>query len=484
MAGLPNAGSVAHPDANEPLIEAYKEQVRRVILSATFRNAATLKLLLQFLADKTLGSSTESLKEYTIGVEALGRKPDFDPKVDTIVRVQSHRLRLRLKEYYEAEGSKDPILIQLPKGHYVPTFEPMPISLPTSIFTFADTSELEDDAVEGFPTGMPAEDATGESQRRWFFPAIAAFAIGMIALGYWLGRTREEKQLSAGGTAAVQASRGGIVESFWADFLGNDRSPVIAYPDAVFLLDDSNDLFRFRHGATDSRGALVDPHVAHEFASNPRLVAQAGHLYYENGYTGTGELKSVAMLGGLLGRMDIKPIIKSSRDVTPDDLSQHNVILLGSPFQNLAVAQMMTTGDFSFSNPDQHLEQWRGEILDAHPRSGEPSTYHTERDPASKVLKADYSLVTMVPGVTPGRWIAIIGGLDTEGTEGATMFITSEPGIERLNKVLGDRGDSKKDLIPFQALLRIRLAKGYQVLSADLISVHPIQTTQGAAPEK
>lgn len=32
-------------------------------------------------------------KEYTIGVDALGRGADFDPKKDSIVRVQFHRLR-------------------------------------------------------------------------------------------------------------------------------------------------------------------------------------------------------------------------------------------------------------------------------------------------------------------------------------------------------------------------------------------------------
>ena len=65
-------------------------------------------------------------------MEALGRKADFDPKIDPIVRVQSHRLRLKLREYYDLEGSGDPILIRFPKGHYVPTFVPMPVSAPMS----------------------------------------------------------------------------------------------------------------------------------------------------------------------------------------------------------------------------------------------------------------------------------------------------------------------------------------------------------------
>jgi len=397
------------------------------------------------------------------------------------VRVQSHRLRVKLKEYYDAEGQRDPVLIQFPKGHYVPTFEAMPTSLPALV-----EPEPVVDATTEAPSEKTAERGAKPLRTRWWFVFAAALAVGaLIALGYWLGSSRADKRLNVNRVAADPND--GVVESFWARFLGTDTSPVIAYPDAVFLLDDSNDLFRFRHGAIDSRGAVVDPHVAREFAANPEIVAKAGQLYYENGYTGTGELEAVGMLAGLLGRMGMKPTLKSSRDVTPDDLNQHNVILLGSPFQNPAVAQLMAAGDFSYSNPDQHHEQWRAQILDAHPVDGETSAYGTERDQTNKVLTTDYSLITIAQGVTPGRWIAIIGGLDTKGTEGAAMFVTSKHGIELLNSVLNGMGRGQKELPPFQALVRVQLAKGYQVLGADLISVHRLQPvkaepTTGATP--
>ena len=76
--------------------------MRRVLRSTTFRNATTLQQLVSFLASRSIAGAAENLKEYTIGVEALGRKSDFDPKIDPIVRVQSHRLRIKLKEYYDA----------------------------------------------------------------------------------------------------------------------------------------------------------------------------------------------------------------------------------------------------------------------------------------------------------------------------------------------------------------------------------------------
>jgi hypothetical protein len=472
---LANVDTLAHTALNPLSTEHCEEQVRRVVHSATFRNAATLQQLLLFLAAKTLSRSTEILKEYTIGVEALGRKTDFDPKIDPIVRVQSHRLRLKLREYYEVEGPHDPILIQFPKGHYLPIFEPMSASTPLAEATVGE----HDSSTHADDERMLAGGGQEPGRRNWQAIFAAVTAIAIAALAYWLGSWHAEKQLSAGieapavSTATAASDR--IVESFWARFLGNDTSPVIAYTDAVFLLDDSNDLFRFRHGAIDSRGALVDPHLAREFASNPKIVAQAGQLYYENGYTGTGELESIAMLAGLLGRMGLRPIIKSSRDVTPDDLNQHNVILLGSPFQNAAVAQLLATGDFSYQNPDQHREQWRAQILNAHPRTGEAPAYRTERDATSQVLQADYSLITIGPGVTPGRSIAILGGLDTKGTEGATMFATSKAGVERMQKALNTFGDPNKgDLTPFQALVRVQLAKGYQVLDAKLVSVHPL----------
>ena len=280
------------------------------------------------------------------------------------------------------------------------------------------------------------------------------------------------------------------MRAFWASFLGNDPAPVIAYPDAVFLLDDSNDLFRFRRGASDDRGALVDPHLAQQFASNPSLVAKAGQLYYENGYTGAGELQGIAMLSNLFGQMGVKATIKPSRDITPDDLRQHNVILLGSPFQNVAVAQLIAMGDFNFKNPDSRHEQWRAQIVNNHPRANEASAYGTERDPSTEALKTDYSLITIQSGVIPGRYIAVLGGLDTTGTEGATLFATSRAGIEDLTRVLAGSGVSgaKGEMPLFQALIRVRLEKGYDVLGATLVAVHGLppqnaRATGGATPQ-
>jgi hypothetical protein len=292
----------AGPDAQAPDVEQCEEQVRRIVRSGTFRNASTLQQLLTFLAAKSIAGAGETLKEYTIGVEALGRKDDFDPKVDPIVRVQSHRLRTKLKEYYSLEGSHDPILIQIPKGHYLPTFEPLVADsiLAPAVSDAPDVAPPDVVPVAEHPMRRPVAEvqtpALPPHRFAWLTGAraiTAALIIGIGLGGFWIGRLDSKLQLGSGEASSVRngvkSKTSDIVESFWARFLNDDRAPVIAYPDAVFLLDDSNDLFRYRRGASDGRGGLVEPHLARQFASNPQLVGMAGQLYYDNRYTGTLE---------------------------------------------------------------------------------------------------------------------------------------------------------------------------------------------------
>ena len=482
-----------------PPLDQCQKQVQRILQSATFRNATTLQQLFQFLTARAFEGNAEFLKEYTIGVEAFGRPQDFDPKTDTIVRVQTHRLRVKLSEYYESDGSRDLILIEIPKGHYLPSFESVTAEradVPAPPLDEGKTLEARfvgPEAENGSQANRREKGGLGKllSSRS---PIAAAVAVAVFATGFWLGntqlrnRTKTKEETSLGISELALGKAADPVKAFWTNFIGNDSSPVIAFPDAVFLLDDSNDLFRFRQGASDDRGALVDPHLARQFASNPSLVAKAGQLYYENGYTGAGELQGIAMLSNLFGQMGLKATVKPSRDITPDDLRQHNVILFGSSFQNVAVAQLITTGDFKFRNPDSRLEQWRAQIVNSRPGANEESIYRTERDPSTQALKTDYSLVTIQSGVVPGRYIMMLGGLDTTGTQGAALFATSKPSIEELARALSGSGQfgPKNEMPLFQALIRVRIEKGYDVLGASLVSVHRLPLNvhgEGATPQ-
>ena len=99
------------------------EQLERVLASDTFRSAGRSSRLLRFLVEHAVSGQADRLKEYTIGAEALQRGERFDPRIDSIARVEVSRLRNRLERYYASEGRADPVTIFLSKGDYVPAFE-------------------------------------------------------------------------------------------------------------------------------------------------------------------------------------------------------------------------------------------------------------------------------------------------------------------------------------------------------------------------
>jgi len=108
------------PISNE---QVYAE-LERVLASRGFVSAGRLSRLLRHVVEKTLAGETDQLKEYSVGMEVFDRDDKYDPRIDSIVRVEAGRLRSRLEEYYGADGAADPVRISLPRGAYVALFEP------------------------------------------------------------------------------------------------------------------------------------------------------------------------------------------------------------------------------------------------------------------------------------------------------------------------------------------------------------------------
>ena len=99
-----------------------REELQALISSGIFHRAPHLLSFLTYVCERSFQGQGDQIKEYTIGVEAFRRLPDFDPKKDSIVRVEAHRLRRRLEEYYVAEGKAHRIRIEIPNGQYTPRF--------------------------------------------------------------------------------------------------------------------------------------------------------------------------------------------------------------------------------------------------------------------------------------------------------------------------------------------------------------------------
>ena len=112
----------AEPVRDLPSPDEIRRAVDRVVVSDVFNRSPQLAAFLRFVVEAVLHNRQDRIKAYTIGVEVLRRDVRFDPQLDPIVRVEATRLRRAIERYYAGPGIDDPLLIDLPRGSYVPTF--------------------------------------------------------------------------------------------------------------------------------------------------------------------------------------------------------------------------------------------------------------------------------------------------------------------------------------------------------------------------
>jgi TolB-like protein len=142
------------------------QQLARVLSSSGFARNERMSRFLRFLVERHLQGRENELKESVIAVEVFNRRPEYDPKQDSIVRTEAGRLRARLAEYYAVEGHAEPIVIELPKGAYLPTFR---------------RSQTNHD--------LPAARVGGR-RRLWTFAAAAVVVVAVA--GSWWSVHREQ----------------------------------------------------------------------------------------------------------------------------------------------------------------------------------------------------------------------------------------------------------------------------------------------------
>jgi serine/threonine-protein kinase len=142
-----------------------REHLAKIIASRNFARSTRLSRFLRFVVEHALNGTSEQVKEYLVGIEVFDRKANYDPRVDPIVRVEARRLRSKLKSYYASEGRADEVLIDFPKGAYIPVFRTrVPATARTRataletgivVLPFTNLSAVEDD--DYFSDGLTEE---------------------------------------------------------------------------------------------------------------------------------------------------------------------------------------------------------------------------------------------------------------------------------------------------------------------------------------
>lgn len=177
-----------HTEPVTPFPDAdVRAELNRILESKGFATASRMKRLLRYVVDKTLSGEADQLKEYAVGLEVFDRDESYDPRIDSIVRVEAGRLRSRLEEYYAGEGARSTLRISLPRGGYMARFERRP--------------------VEESPAPIPAPSMA--TWRTWPYALALLAAIG--ALVAWLAMQDRGPKPDLRPTAAVMPVQANMI---------------------------------------------------------------------------------------------------------------------------------------------------------------------------------------------------------------------------------------------------------------------------------
>lgn len=225
----------------DPILDAnqIREQLGRILRSPQFARSDRLRRFLQFIVDAKLRGEPDQIQEYGIGLEIFGRLPSFDPRSDSIVRTEAHRLRRKLTEYYQDAGENDPVRISLPERGYVPEFS----------------------ACRGLE--RTRADAQGRRTRRWALALAVAAALLLIG-AVWSTRPLPETARSSNRLANEAFAKG---RAAWGQWTREGAEQSVAFfqqaiahdPDFALAHVWLSNSYRQRLGMGDSRFDQVFP---------------------------------------------------------------------------------------------------------------------------------------------------------------------------------------------------------------------------------
>lgn len=404
-------------------------QVEKLASSQTLHGSESLCKLLRYLAKQSLEHPGSPVKEYQIATELYARQPDFDPQLDSMVRVQAGRLRSKLAEYYASEGLHDSIAVELPKGSYLLGFHPRNNLPPASI----SASQV---------ATAPSSQASQYVSRRTFFTAVSALSV-LLVMALIAFITEFSRKRPAPNTAAA-AEIPQAINIFWRGFQKGPEQPGVIFSNAAFV------------GRPDLGLRYYDP------------KRDAKSMTFDH-YTGVGEVLGVHQLDAVFNELGRKIRVKRGSLFSLDDAKNNDLIFIGSPSENLTLLEIPGSQEFQFRSVPDGPRKGNVEILNAHPQSGEMKEFLAT--PSDRAETEDYAVIALVRGLDRERSILILAGTTTLGTQSAIEFVTSE---ESLQTLLSRLSVSKpEDLKPFEALLHVKIARGVPVES-ELVAVRKL----------
>jgi hypothetical protein len=392
-----NQGGISAPESRKDLhpdSAALTETLAQLLASKTFSRSGQLKRLLVYLREAIVSTDPSVWSETSIGANAFGRK-DFNPKVDTIVRVEMRRLRQKLDEYYVLEGARVPLRLRFERNTYRPCVEP---HIPPAV----ELAPPKPPPAGHFSTGV----AYGAGSL-----ALVALVAGLL---WW---TMD--------ASADRAPRELAESPIWAGF--RSSNVVVAIGTPLF--------FRSADGFERNFGANLPDDL--EVADQLLLHRPAYPLW--NLWAPFEDVGAAVNLDRFLRSLNSTATVVSARQISYGSLAGKRTIVMGQPRGAPLLLDLLA--EQNFRPPPHALGKHLSGFVNAQPKPGEPAqfpNYASTLMMASDESNPDYALVTSIHLGDGGEVLNVFGDRVQTGAY-LTRKLTDPAFVAELDARIFDR---------------------------------------------
>lgn len=409
--------------------------MQRVANSQAFSRAPAMRAFLMYITDHAILGRVEKLKEQTIGTEVLGRKPNYDPVDDNIVRVRAHELRQRLEKYFSSDGAAEPITITVPRGSYAPEFVPRK--------SLAVAEAPAPPAVE-----LPTAAATKESKvselrltrNHWLALALMLLATAAVTMAV----TRFAMRNDPRGASPVA---GGAIRDFWGQFFEKPGEELkVVYADASFAL------WQDLNGKTLNLG----DYLSHKYLNVPgdKLAEVAARRA-----TSPADIGLSVHLASLTTEFGGQIDAQFARNADPEFFHHGNVVLIGSRRSNPWIEVYDPSLNFEL---DQDPKSGAPLFRNRSPQPHEAATYSIpamlDAQGAEDKEFTSYGVLAVLKGCGSRGLIVLDEGLNMQATQALGDMLTDPQRLDTLLRSMGHKAGVA--VAPFEALIQITSVPG------------------------
>lgn len=418
-----------------------RELVRRVVDSQSFSRSPALRAFLVYITDHEIRGEADKLKEQTIGTEVLGRKPNYDPADDNIVRVRAHELRGRLARYFASEGKDEPVIITIPRGAYAPEFAPRPVASlpPTEAPLPAPPMEelLPPQSVP--PTTTVTASSPAARRHVLLFGAVLLLAIA--------GSAAVTSYVVKGEMPAGPAQPSVAIRDFWGQFFDKPGADLkVVYSDTSFALWQ------------DLNGETLD---LGDYLNRKYLDVHGNQLFnvVMRRVTTPTDMALSVRLATLAMQFGGQSTPQFARDADAEFFHHGNLVLIGSHRSNPWVSIYEPSLNFYLT---QSPRSGAPEFHNRSPKPQEPQVFAIpamfDTQKTEEKTYTSYGVVALLKGCGDHGLTVLVEGLNTQATQAAGDLATDPQRLDILLRSIGHQPGTR--VAPFEALFQITSVPG------------------------